>query len=280
MSREPYFVGVDLRDESTVTNLLDCIAGFPVFVDGLRENGADDHGVTAAIGDLMNLVQQADQHGEDLRLLGALAPDLLYIRVSELLDFDRWTRVYAGMAPQLLLDQLRVRGVSSFYILDNSIREDRFDALVKIFRCRLFGISPNGGLSEAEVLNQMALKFFGSILYVERTRGELPMLSGACTKRRGTPWPSATRLQRSTPWRFCSWRAAARGSNGALYVLGTSELASSEAICWKTPLIAGGGQVAKVRNASKTGSHYLRDSVDSIPAGEIRDPLAQIRWIL
>ncbi|HWB85249.1 MAG TPA: hypothetical protein VG675_13980 [Bryobacteraceae bacterium] len=172
MSREPYFVGFDLRDESTVTNLLDCIAGFPVFVDGLRKNGSDDHGVTAAIGDLMNLVQQADKDGEDLRLLGALAPDLLYIRVSELLDFDRWTRVYAGMAPQLLLDQLRVRGVSSFYILDNSIREDRFDALVKIFSDVGYSvISPNlDGLTEAEVLNRIdgAQILRKHILYVER----------------------------------------------------------------------------------------------------------------
>jgi len=172
MSREPYFVGVDLRDESTVTSLLDCIAGFPVFVDGLRKNGADDYGVTAAIGDLINLVQQADKGGEDLSLLGALAPDLLYIRVSELLDFDRWTRVYAGMAPQLLLDQLRVRGVSSFYILDNSIREDRFDALVKIFSDVGYSvISPNlDGVTEAEVLNRIdaAQILRKHILYVER----------------------------------------------------------------------------------------------------------------
>ena len=51
------------------------------------------------------------------------------------------------MAPQLLLDQLRVRGICSFYILDNSIREDRFDAMVKIFW--------DVGYSEVEVLNRI-----------------------------------------------------------------------------------------------------------------------------
>jgi len=61
------------------------------------------------------------------------------------------------MVPQLLLDQLRVRGVSSFYILDNSIREDRFDALVKIFSDAGYSvISPNlDGASEAEVLDRI-----------------------------------------------------------------------------------------------------------------------------
>jgi hypothetical protein len=127
MNQEPFLVGVDLKSKSTAADLLDCIAGFPLFVDGLRANGAGDECTTALIADLINLFRNADERNEDIRLVGALAPDLLYIRTSELQIFDRWTRVYAAMVPQLLLDQLRVRGISSFYILDNSIREDRFD---------------------------------------------------------------------------------------------------------------------------------------------------------
>lgn len=105
-------------------------------------------------------------------MLGAFAPDLLYIRTSELRDFDRWTRVYAGMGPQLLFDQLRVRGICSFYILDNAIREDRFDAMVKIFSDVGYSvISPNlDGATQADVLDridaaQILRKY---ILYVER----------------------------------------------------------------------------------------------------------------
>jgi len=172
MGKEPFLIGVDLRDQSTAACLLDCIAGFPVFVDGLRKNGVDDESTMAAIGDLINLFRKADEAGEDLSLLGALAPDLLYIRTSELHDFDRWTRAYAGMAPQLLLDQLRVRGICSFYILDNSIREDRFDALVKVFSDAGYSVvSPNlDGATEAEVLNRIdaAQILRKHILYVER----------------------------------------------------------------------------------------------------------------
>lgn len=39
MSKEPFLVGVDLRDKSTAANLLDCIAGFPIFVDEIRKKG-------------------------------------------------------------------------------------------------------------------------------------------------------------------------------------------------------------------------------------------------
>jgi hypothetical protein len=156
---------------STDANFLDCIAGFPLFVDDLRRNGASDPATTAAIANLIDLFRAADEHGEDLRLLGALAPDLLYIRISELRDFDRWTLVYAAMAPQLLLDQLRVRGICSFYILDNTIHEDRFDALVKIFTDAGYSVvSPNlDGLTEAELLDRIdaAQVLRKHILYVE-----------------------------------------------------------------------------------------------------------------
>jgi hypothetical protein len=172
VSQEPFLVNVDLTNESTEANLLDCIAGFPLFVDGVRKNGADAESTAAAINDLINLFQKADEGGEDLSLLGAFAPDLLYIRTSELRDFDRWTRVYAGMAPQLLLDQLRVRGVCSFYILDNAIREDRFDAIVKIFSdAGYLVVSPNlDGATETEVLGQIdsAQILRRHIFYVER----------------------------------------------------------------------------------------------------------------
>lgn len=172
MSKEPFPIGVDLRDKSTAANLLDCIVGFPVFVEELRKKGAADESTTWVIDDLMRLFQKADADGEDLSTLGALAPDLLYIRTSELLDFDRWTRVYAGMGPQLLLDQLRVRGVSSFYILDNAIREDRFDAMVKVFSDAGYSvISPNlDGATEAEILDRIdaAQILRKHILYVER----------------------------------------------------------------------------------------------------------------
>jgi hypothetical protein len=87
-------------------------------------------------------------------------------------DFDRWTRVYAGMAPQLLLDQLRVRGICSFYILDNAIREDRFDTIVKIFSdAGYLVISPNlDGATETEVLGRIdsAQILRKHIFYVER----------------------------------------------------------------------------------------------------------------
>jgi len=172
MNQEPVLVGVDLKSKSTAADLLDCIAGFPLLIDGIRKNEAIDEATRLAITDLINLFRTVDEQGEDVRLLGALAADLLYIRISELRDFDRWTRVYAAMAPQLLFDQLRVRGVSTFYILDNAIREDRFDALAKLFSDAGFlVVSPNlDGATKAEVLDRIdgAQILRKHILYVER----------------------------------------------------------------------------------------------------------------
>jgi len=172
MNQEPVLVGVDLKTKSTTADLLDCVAGFPLFIDGIRKNEATDEATRLAITDLINLFRTVDEQGEDVRLLGALAPDLLYIRISELRDFDRWARVYAAMAPQLLFDQLRVRGVSSFYILDNAIREDRFDALVKLFTDAGFlVVSPNlDGATKIEMLDRIdgAQILRKHILYVER----------------------------------------------------------------------------------------------------------------
>jgi hypothetical protein len=69
MNQEPFLVGVDLKSKSTAADLLDCIAGFPLFVDGLRANGAGDECTTALVADL-----NANERDEDLRLLGGLAP--------------------------------------------------------------------------------------------------------------------------------------------------------------------------------------------------------------
>jgi hypothetical protein len=172
MRTEPVQIGVDLGSRSLAADLLDSIAGFPLFVEELRANGEQEKVTSAMIDDLIRLFRQADDSGEDLSVLGAFVPDLLYIRISELEMMDQWTRVYTRVVPHLLLDQLRVRGICSFYILDNSIREDRFDALIKLFGDAGFSvISPNiDGIDEAEALQRIeygqALR--NHILYVER----------------------------------------------------------------------------------------------------------------
>jgi hypothetical protein len=172
MKQEPLRLDVNLKSGSLTADLLDCISAFSLFVDELRADGGTDKCTPDLIADLATLFGKADECHEDLSLLGAFLPDLLYTRVSELRMFDRWTRLYAEIVPHFLLDQLRVRGICSFYILDNSIREDRFDALVKIFSdAGYVVISPNlDTAGKAELLNriQSAQGLRRHILYVER----------------------------------------------------------------------------------------------------------------
>jgi len=176
MPKESTVVGVDLKSRSLEADLLDCISGFSLFVDELRADGTHKNATTPLVDDLVRLFRKADEGKEDLRLLGAFVPDLLYIRISELQMMDQWAQVYTRMLPHLLLDQLRVRGICSFYILDNEIRKDRFDALVKVFGdAGFFVISPNlDGAGEAELVERVdyAQVLRNHILYVEKV-GEL-----------------------------------------------------------------------------------------------------------
>jgi hypothetical protein len=126
-------IPVDLKSKSLAADLLDCISGFPLFVDAIREEGGDEDMPVRLVEGLVQTFQRADQSHEDLRLLGSAAPDLLYVRIIALKTLDDSTLRYTRLVLRLLFDQLRVRGVCIFYILDNMIPANRFKALVEIF---------------------------------------------------------------------------------------------------------------------------------------------------
>jgi hypothetical protein len=126
-------IPVDLKSKSLAADLLDCISGFPLFAGVISTQGGDEDISVRLVENLIQMFREADQTDEDLRLLGSAAPDLLYVRIMDLKVLDDLTLRYTRLVPRLLFDQLRVRGVCIFYILDNTIRADRFKALVKIF---------------------------------------------------------------------------------------------------------------------------------------------------
>ena len=124
-----------------------------------------------ALEDLIRLFQRADREKLDLRLLGAFAADLFYSRIVALEMMDDHTRDFCRVVVSLLFDQLRVRGVKAFYILDNQIPEERFAAVTELATIAgLHVISPQlNSHSESEIVQmincQMTLR--RHILYVE-----------------------------------------------------------------------------------------------------------------
>jgi hypothetical protein len=167
---ERVLIPVDLRSESLEADLLDVLAGLPLFVQKMRE-GDQEVGPTL-FANLIRLLGKADREKSDLRILGAFAPDMFYRRIIALESMDGHTRDFCKGTASLLFDQLRARGVMAFYILDNEIREDRFAALIELAETAgLHVISPRGldSLSEPEVVQaincQMTLR--RHILYVE-----------------------------------------------------------------------------------------------------------------
>jgi hypothetical protein len=164
-------IPVDLKSNSLAADLLDCIAGLPLFVDAMRKEAEREDVSRRVVDGLVQMFRQADETDENLSLLGAAAPDLLYIQAMELKSFDDWTLRYTRLGPRLLFDQLRVRGICSFYILDNTIREDRFKALVEIFtEAGLWVHSPGiDGASLADIISRIdaCQTLHNHIVYVE-----------------------------------------------------------------------------------------------------------------
>jgi hypothetical protein len=70
---------------------------------------------------------------EDLQRLAIFVADKTYRVVSYIEVMDNYTRAFFAKVIPYLWDSLQDRGVDTFYILDNELREDRFRAVVLLF---------------------------------------------------------------------------------------------------------------------------------------------------
>jgi hypothetical protein len=147
-------VRTDLKEDSLEADLLDCIAGFPLFIQRMREG--DNSIGPKLLENLLQLLRRAHSERADLRLLGAVAADMFYKQFSALEVMDGYTRDFCKATISLLFDQLRVRGVLVFYILDNAIREDRFAALTELAQTAgLYVFSPRSHPFESEIVGMI-----------------------------------------------------------------------------------------------------------------------------
>lgn len=70
---------------------------------------------------------------EQLRRLAIYVADKLYRVIMGMTIVDNYTRTYFVEVIPYLWDAIQNRGVDLFYILDNTLREDRFQALIELF---------------------------------------------------------------------------------------------------------------------------------------------------
>lgn len=127
---------VGLRIDGVIQDysILDCLGALPAAVDQMRAD-RDDRTIPAR---MIGHTRQAFAAMPQLNAAQALAiattaQDQLYRHVSALSVLDHYTRRYvAGVVRHFFLE-LSGRGVRTFYVLDNQIREDRFQAVIELF---------------------------------------------------------------------------------------------------------------------------------------------------
>lgn len=89
---------------------------------------------------IWNFFRDVPLDKEKLKKLAIFASDHTYRYASRLLILDDYTRVYFAFVMTELWDSLQSRGIDTFYILDNEIREDRFNLTIQLFALSGFSV--------------------------------------------------------------------------------------------------------------------------------------------
>ncbi len=133
-NQNPELIRIDMRGPSRAADCFDCIVAFPGAIERMRTTG-DDHNFTetmvAGTRAAFQSLESTDHDG--LLFVAAAAQDLLYQYVMQLNIMDRFTRAYCSVVVRYFFEQLAERGIRTFYILDNTLREDRFAATLELF---------------------------------------------------------------------------------------------------------------------------------------------------
>ena len=111
---------------------------------------------------------------ENLQRLAIFVADKTYRVVSYIELVDNYTRAFFAKVIPYLWDALQDRGVDTFYIIDNQIREDRFQATVQLFE--LTGVAVvrpygNHGILDYELVEKQIKDHMApvrNIMYIEK----------------------------------------------------------------------------------------------------------------
>jgi hypothetical protein len=166
-------IHVDMREPSPATDCLDCVVGFPAAVQKMRDD-EDDAGFfahTVLSGTRIAFDRIGSSDIEKLMLVASSAQDILYRHIMKISILDGHTRSYCSSVIRYFFEELATRGLHTFFILDNTLREDRLDALLELFS--LSGIvttTPrSNGLTWPELSARIvtSMEIVGHAIYVE-----------------------------------------------------------------------------------------------------------------
>lgn len=113
-----------------ITDILDNI---DLYLDQMRKNQDMKEIPNALTSYIWNFFRDINPDKEKLKMLALFLADHTYRYISRVELTDDYTDIYFASVVTVLWDTLQARGVDTFYILDNELREDRFMLTVKLF---------------------------------------------------------------------------------------------------------------------------------------------------
>lgn len=165
-------IRMDMRGPSRAAECFDCVVAFPAAVELMRAASDDaDFPETAIAGTRVAFQSLVSTDRDGLLWIAAAAQDLLYRHIVQITMLDQYTRAYCSLVIRHFFEQLSERRIRTFYILDNTLRADRFAATLELFD--LSGIATTtpsrDGLSWPSIATRIraGLDAVGHVAYIE-----------------------------------------------------------------------------------------------------------------
>jgi hypothetical protein len=170
--QESKLIRVDMQGPSAASDCFNCVLALPVAVKSMRDSPNGRDVVLMIVGgtaDAFSSLQDADL--DALLSMAGLAQDRFYRHIAEMTIMDQHTIFYCKFAMRFFFEQLSERGVRTFFILDNTLREDRLGVLLQLFECAgITAVTPSrDGLEWPGLAGKIrgALEAGGHAAYIE-----------------------------------------------------------------------------------------------------------------
>ena len=129
---ETLTVKFDFSGSSVQADCLDVLVAFPRFVEEMRRTHDESKFPEIVTADVIEAFARLDAASGESRGVAAVATDHFYREIAKLSMLDRYTRAYVSKPIRQLFRELSARRMVTLYILDNTLREDRFKCAVEL----------------------------------------------------------------------------------------------------------------------------------------------------
>ena len=135
---------MDTLEPKTITDIIDNI---DIYLAEMRKKDDKIELPKELNNYIWNFFRDVNPDKEKLKSLAIFLVDHTYRYAADAAQIDDYTRIYFSTVITVLWDALQARGVDTFYILDNELREDRLMLTIQLF-----------ALSGVDVVTPYALK--------------------------------------------------------------------------------------------------------------------------